>query len=567
MRALILAAGLGTRLRPHSLNTPKPLFTIGEQTVIDRMIRALVRAGASHIMVNTHHLGHLIQEEIVRNAYPVTITVRHEPEILGTGGAIRQFADLWADAPLLVANADVVTDIDLQTIYHVHRRGRHPVTLVVHDDDRFNSVWVDDRQQVVGFQSACDVAGPREHLKRLAFTGIQVIDPVVVDYIAPVGFASSIDAYCRMLADGRPLGAHIVTGHYWQDIGTPSRYRQAVLDHLLAAAWGEACGRPLSVPPRVTAIAGDGSDRRWYRAESEGRSLIVADHGIGNAGMGGETDAFIHIGRHLASRGIPVPRIHAYDRFSGIVVTEDLGDRHLQDEITGAADSGEIIDTYHRVIDQLVNMGHRGADGFRAEWTCQSPAYTREFILEMECRYFVDAFLNGWLSTGHEFADFEKDFVAIAEGAVSDGIQGFIHRDCQSRNIMLKNGVPHFIDFQGGRMGPVQYDLAALLIDPYVALAPSIQEDLFDYAAVELTRRWSCDRRQVENGYRHCALARNLQMLGAFGFLTRVKHKPQFADHIPPAVRQLRITATGVGDRLSPRFHTLIDFLVDTCCV
>jgi aminoglycoside/choline kinase family phosphotransferase len=134
---------------------------------------------------------------------------------------------------------------------------------------------------------------------------------------------------------------------------------------------------------------------------------------------------------------------------------------------------------------------------------------------------------------------FREEFERIAEGAVRYGVTAFMHRDMQSRNIMMNGAGPRFIDFQGGRIGPVQYDLASLLIDPYVALPELLQERLLAACADRLGRSGPIDRWNFTEGYRYCALARNLQMLGAFGFLTRVKGKHGFAPYIPVALQAL----------------------------
>ena len=105
---------------------------------------------------------------------------------------------------------------------------------------------------------------------------------------------------------------------------------------------------------------------------------------------------------------------------------------------------------------------------------------------------------------------------------------------------MLKNGRPYFIDYQGARPGPIQYDLASLLIDPYVDLPPDIQTRLLADCLEQLTRQMDIDSDAFRRCFRFCCLTRNLQILGAFGHLTRVKRKPHFEKYIPAAVRTLR---------------------------
>ena len=117
MKALILAAGFGTRLLPHTEHTPKALFPIAGRPVLDHMIRHLVRCGCRAAIVNTHHLHRRVENYIAGRTYEIPVTTRYEPEILGTGGAIKNVADFIDGQPFLVVNADIVTDIDLKAVF------------------------------------------------------------------------------------------------------------------------------------------------------------------------------------------------------------------------------------------------------------------------------------------------------------------------------------------------------------------------------------------------------------------------------------------------------------------
>ena len=143
MKALILAAGFGTRLRPFTENTPKPLFTVAGISLLDTLIYNLQRAGCKAIMINTHHLHGKIDAHLAGKQYEIPVTTRHEPKILGTGGAIKNVADFWEDRPFMVINSDIITDIEFKKVYDFHLNHTHPATLVLHDDPEFNTVVVD----------------------------------------------------------------------------------------------------------------------------------------------------------------------------------------------------------------------------------------------------------------------------------------------------------------------------------------------------------------------------------------------------------------------------------------
>lgn len=539
MKALILAAGFGTRLRPYTNHTPKPLFSIAGRPLLDIIIENLQRAGCEAIIINTHHLHTKIEGFIAAGNYSVPVTTRYEPQILGTGGAIKNVADFWDQRPFMVINADIVADVDLAAVYQAHCRHHHPATLVLCDDPNFNSVAVEQNQWIKGFRDRGRISGqPAEHL--FTFTGIQVLEPLVLDYIPAKKASSSIDAFKKLLADDKKLQACIVADGKWQDIGTPERYRQTAYQSLVPLAFHEICGDISGRRIEKKKLQGDGSERQWSRLQTDGQSLIMADHGICAGRSASEIEAFVNIGRHLHRQGVSVPKIYFYDTFCGLVFMEDLGDVNLQQIILSTTDPQTVAGLYQSVIDQLIHLSRKGAQNFDAAWTYQTARYDQELIIEKECRYFQEAFLMDYLGLGIQFDDLAADFKSLALKALQHANLGFMHRDMQSRNIMVKNDQVYFIDFQAGRCGPIQYDLASLLIDPYVELPDSVQTKLLDYCIKALARKTAVEPKKFSRCFDYCCLTRNLQILGAFAFLSKVKDKHYFEDFIPAALQTLQ---------------------------
>jgi aminoglycoside/choline kinase family phosphotransferase/dTDP-glucose pyrophosphorylase len=559
MKALILAAGLGTRLQPYTKITPKCLFPIDGRPLLDIIIRNLQKAGCREIIVNTHHLPQKIETFIFGQKYDVPVAVRHEPQILGTGGAIKNVADFWDDRPFMVINSDIFTNISLKVVYDFHLQHPYPSTLVLYDDPEFNTVRVDSDGFVLGFENADGLSLPQKY-SNLTFTGIQILDPEILSLIPDNCFSSSIDMYTKLLSTGHKLKAFLAPAHSWKDIGTPERYRQTVLTRMAPQAFQRAFGGDIHHPIDYAPLSGDGSDRKWYRLSAGARTLILADHGIRNQDTPSEVDSFVAIGRHLFSSGIPVPEIFLFDTFSGLVFLEDLGNDNLQTVVCSLEDSGAICTCYQSVIDVLLKMSVTGAVGFDPGWTYQTPDYNRTLILEKECRYFVDAFLNGYLNRSVPFKDMEEEFCGLADKALQYASIGLMHRDLQSRNIMVKNRQYYLIDFQGSRIGPIQYDLASLLIDPYVQLSRSIQDRLLSYCFERIAADSGVSRDAFYKGYRYCALTRNLQMLGAFGYLSRQKDKTYFEAFIPPAIKTLKDNLGMVPEEFS-RLRKIVDSL------
>lgn len=316
----------------------------------------------------------------------------------------------------------------------------------------------------------------------------------------------------------------------------------------------ESAGKEIALTP----LKGDGSDRKWYRAVCGGESLIVVEHGPPvNKGVS-EADAFAKIGRHLEKSGVPVPEIYAYDPASGILLLKDLGDTHLQDVIKNEENTDTINARYRAVIDRLIIMQIKGKEGFDVRNCLETPYYNMDVILNRESRYFVEAFLNGYLGLEAAFQDLEDEFLFIAENALSNQITGFLHRDFQSRNILVQDESYYFIDFQGGRLGPLQYDLASLLIDPYVELPEAVQQYLLGYYTEQLSESINFDASLFSEAYQYNALNRNLQILGAFAYLSGVKGKTEFRAYIPTAWKSLRARLEKIAAKSCPKLNRIV---------
>jgi aminoglycoside/choline kinase family phosphotransferase/GTP:adenosylcobinamide-phosphate guanylyltransferase len=575
MKAMILAAGLGTRLLPLTKKKPKPLFPILGQPLIDILIRRLKTAGCNAVIINVHHLAPEIDNYVKKQDYGIPVRTRYEATILGTGGGIKNVEDFWDEQPFMVVNGDIFSNIDLAAVYEFHLSHEHPVTMALHDCRPFNHVWVEPGDYIVGFgqlepclpsrtqpepalsaQAQGQEAGGTA--RQLAFTGIQCLDPQVLEFIPQRTHYSIIDAYREMIRSGRRLKGYIARNHYWHDIGTKPGYQGAAREALARKALGNVSPSAGSGMLVWTDLKGDGSDRTWHRVSRGKSSVVLVDHGLPPEDDPCEADSFFFIGHHLRSKGIPVPRIYDYDRPSGTVALEDLGDLHLQTVVRCTPDREAMVTHYQAVMDILVTMGIDGAKGFDPAYAYQSPSYDRELIVETEAKYFVTAFLNGYKGLTIGFEELHEEFELIAEMAVNTDQIGFLHRDFQSRNILVRNERHYVIDFQGGRLGPLQYDLASLLIDPYVQLPQDVQDRLLSYYLTRLSKVMPVDPSRFLQAYQYCAINRNLQILGAFAFLSRQKGKKDFEAYIPGAIQTLEALIRPIGPSVCPHLANLV---------
>lgn len=237
MKAMVLCAGLGTRLRPLTHHWPKPALPLLGQPLFRYTLATLKAAGVTDIGINTHHLPEVMlrvaQEECARAG--CTLTSVFEPEIQGTGGGIRGLRDFLGDAPFLVVNGDVLFAADFRPFIEGHLRSGGDATMVLLPmpaGERFNPVEVDAAGQVRRIAGK----GPGgQKLSPWHFSGVHVLSPSVFDFIAPSGPTDiNHDTYLQMLGQGRTVRAHLLTDTqvYWSDLGTPARYG-ATHQHLL----------------------------------------------------------------------------------------------------------------------------------------------------------------------------------------------------------------------------------------------------------------------------------------------------------------------------------------------
>ena len=233
MKALLLAAGLGTRLRPLTETTPKVLLPVTGRPVLAWNLLLLKRHGIADVIVNLHHLGEQIVQAIGDGSrLGLRVAYSHEPEIQGTGGGIRQAVPFLKDGPFLVLNGDTLSQCDLTGLIAAHRAGRALATLALREDPeaaRWGPVTVDAGARILQINGKPPLAPQAKPLPApCMFAGIHVLEPEILDAIPP-GPGSIIDVYHRLLGKGLVLRGWRMNG-YWSDIGTRERYEQAERD-------------------------------------------------------------------------------------------------------------------------------------------------------------------------------------------------------------------------------------------------------------------------------------------------------------------------------------------------
>jgi mannose-1-phosphate guanylyltransferase len=226
MRALILAAGLGTRLRPLTMVRPKVLTPIAGTRILDFWIQRLHHAGFEAVIVNAYHLPDQLAAAVQNRIWPIPIHVRVEPVLLGTGGGMRNVVDFFEEKPFLVINGDIICDVPILELQRQYIDSEASVGLLMHDYPAFNNVTVNSHGRVLGFgQEAAGVGSVNPDQQCLAFTGVHFIHPEVFDGL-PAGQPFDIlTLYRKMINAGNPPQALRSPSMFWREAGSIERYR------------------------------------------------------------------------------------------------------------------------------------------------------------------------------------------------------------------------------------------------------------------------------------------------------------------------------------------------------
>ena len=312
----------------------------------------------------------------------------------------------------------------------------------------------------------------------------------------------------------------------------------------------------------VVRLTAAGSNRVYYRLSlSDGKTFV----GVEGTNPD-ENKAFLVIGRHLREAGLPVPEVLAVSDSGMSYLLQDLGDDSLfglmENARTGGSYSPEQTALLEKVMRLLPDFQFKGGAGLDYSVCFPCESFDRRSIF-WDLNYFKYSFLK---ATGLEFHEtrLEDDFEHLASVLLADApYDTFMYRDFQARNVMVKDDNPWFIDFQGGRRGPVEYDVASFLWQARAAYPASLREHLIDTYIGSLCRYRKVDGGMFRKGLMHFVLFRTLQVLGAYGFRGYFERKQHFIESIPQAISNLKeLLDAGVGAKEYPYLLQVLSEMV-----
>jgi len=298
-------------------------------------------------------------------------------------------------------------------------------------------------------------------------------------------------------------------------------------------------------PITILPLEGDGSNRKMFRLIGPGYETAIGVSGPDRD----ENRAFLSYSRALRGAGLSVPAIYAADESAGIYMEEDLGDTTLFDALVSARkqDPAEfpssMLPLYRRVVEELPRFQLVGGRAVDYSVAYPRAAFDRQSIL-WDLNYFKYHFLKLAQVPFNEGL-LERDFKKFTTFLLKADRRHFLYRDFQSRNVMLRDGEPWFIDYQGGRKGALQYDIASLLFDAKAALPEPVREQLLGCYLDALSKYIPVDRERFRDHYRGYVLVRIMQAMGAYGYRGFFERKIRFLQSVPPAIDNIERVLAG----------------------
>lgn len=570
-------------MAPLTNDLPKALLPFGpnaERPLLEGTLRMLADWGVRQVLVNAHHLGDQVMAYLVERAsHPpdgLQLAISYEPTILGTGGALAKAGWFLDDQPTWLVNADVVAELDPTPLIRHHRKQRPFATLWMHAGAGPRTVRLDegDGHTVTNF------ADPQPgSLGTATFCGLHLMDRRAIAFLQdPPVFESVIDAYRAAQKAGHAIHGLTLPDARWADVGTPEQYLDALFGEQgniaiatdahagktarkhaqRVAVWSGATltakARPahvivgrgthldgpaerIAVParmaiapelldelppwcPEATAVclSPRGSDRRFIRLQRAERSAILMQHGTARP----ENERFANHAAFLHQHGIDVPEIILSLPKHRACLVENLG----QDEL--------LANPSRKRLRDAVDLMRRLHDLKPPRDIALEPPFTLALL-----RGEHDLFLREFVDRHHPLPARKRTQIKAELDAQAKRLarlpRVLLHRDLQSTNIIFHDRIPHFIDFQGMRLGPAAYDVASLLADPYMHLDAEPQQALLEH--------YAGGDGQLPHFYSAC-VQRLVQALGAYGRLGAHPRTRRFLRHIPPALQQLQRALT-----------------------
>jgi NDP-sugar pyrophosphorylase family protein/thiamine kinase-like enzyme len=606
-RAIILAAGLSTRMYPLRELCPKSLLPIWDKSGLARMIDTLNSWGTKDIIINTHYRpGDVLNFIREYRCHGTRIQLSYEPTILGTGGVLKDLQWFRQSSPVMMINSDILCELQPEPLFHALNKRNTIASTWLYPDDGPKTVSHADGK-IIAFRN------PAPGADAATFTGVQIIKPQLDEFFPEKQFFSVIETYERAMNAGWNIGASIIEKAYWADFGTPETYLQvhadmdteekhrtpkrkgvtidgfasisndAMIDpgtylknvvvlnacHIKAKANLKDCVVATDLPAgnysgcciaarslknkavdqachwakwdKNDTIAcvthRPGSMRRFTRLCKGKKSILLIEYSRQRK----DNQRFSGHSTFLKSCAVPVPDILLDRPSENWLLTSWNGSTSLLDIVSNRHKGSR---TYYKSALKHLHTFHHSLTSARRIGLKMEPSLLTSQLMA-EHRFFIEHFVHSDKMCSAETCEAILHELKPIASRLCKTARGLIHRDMQSSNVLIDRNKVVFIDYQGMREGPILYDLASFLADPYVAMDIKEEYALLHYytGLGKLPSIHSVD-------YESAVLQRLCQASGAFIRLTKLGAK-EFAQYAPRALRRMKYALSILNDHVA----------------
>ena len=569
--AFILGAGLGTRLRPMTLGTPKPLMPVWNTPLLAHTLRRLETWGIREVCINTHWLPEAMHDFIAAYRGPLTVYEHHEPDILGTGGCLRNLPEPFRGNPFWLINGDIAFEVNPEPIEEAFRLSGDFAAAWLEPEAGPRTVEMDSAGRITCWHS------PTAGVERTyTFTGVSILSPELLRFLPPGdGPCSVIDAFEAAMGEGKFVRGVTEDGTYWNDVGTPETYLALHRDALKRPELAHYAERAAELPdPELTRaltalrwkaaetavipMGARGSKRTFWRLVNGRRAAIAVAYASADRP---ENARYAACAKVLKKNKVPVPSVLA--DLPGLLILDDLGDATLDRFVDAFNDEAELS-----LVRAAAGHGHEDdcdcEDGHcvcghdhhaPAEPHCVRLGQVMEMLaafhradtgrLTLEVPFdeaLCDWEVSLYMTHVRPFSEAARAELRSVREKLLAAPSVLIHRDFQSSNILWFRKRPWVIDFQGMRRGPALYDLASFLYDPYVTWSPAAREA----AILAYAKASGMDAAKIRAGLPYAGIQRLTQAIGAYGRLASMG-QTRFLAYVAPARKRASELAASVG--------------------
>lgn len=598
VKIFLPAAGLGERLRPITNHMPKPLLPLLGIPLIEIILKKFSNISPGKIGINLHYKLEIMRKWAMQSEYKDRIELFPENPVLGTGGALKNAESFLSDGHFLVHNADIVSDIDFMKLIKTHIISGNIATLATHNYPKYNNVVINNKGLVLDVENpGTSMPDPSTDGLKVAYTGIAVYSPEIFKFL-PAGESHATSAWIEASKAGKKVQALDFTGCGWSDIGTHMSYASAIVNALRSegettyfhpsvqkidnleidgyvviekdniinkkihlrdclilpesrldsSQYYENCivGPDFKIDLNEKDLLGaekneiligtGGSNREYFRVKKNDKTLVVMKCTKDDP----DYPRHIEYTQFFLRHAIPVPELIDYDPDKMTATFEDLGDVSLYTWLKIRHDNKAIELMYMKILDTLIHIQTEATTSISDCPMLQNRIFDYEHF-RWETEYFIEKFVKNIREISiKNISSLVDEFHDLASKAVTFP-KTIIHRDFQSQNIMIHNGIPRLIDFQGARIGLPAYDIASILWDPYYRLGNKTRKNLLKYYIAKISSKDNSFKKDMfEESLSICRLQRHMQALGAYGFLSSLKGKKYFLKHVPEGIKLLK---------------------------